>query len=166
MNRLKYFTAWIVQILFDIMSCAVVQRWKDQIRAESHPPVINYWAPPQFMWLHRHHHPCPSPHPVHQPPHQDSTLSLATSRWGEGFFFHSVQTLTELFELYLNVKSTNTSANFHSYFCFFHHIKPAIVKIPILLNWFLTHNHKKYDKRGHQRIFSYRFVVYILYMIH
>ena len=42
MNRLKYFTAWIVQILFDIMSCAVVQRWKDQIRAESHPPVINY----------------------------------------------------------------------------------------------------------------------------
>lgn len=25
-----------------------------------------------------------SPHPHHQPPHQDSTLSLATNRWAEG----------------------------------------------------------------------------------
>lgn len=31
----------------------------------------------------------PSPHPVHQPPHQDSTLSLATNRWGEGCFSFS-----------------------------------------------------------------------------
>lgn len=37
-----------------------------------------------------------SPHSAHQPPHQDSTLSLATNRWGDGerAFFHSVQTLT------------------------------------------------------------------------
>lgn len=29
-------------LLLDIMSCAVEQRWKDQIRAQSHPPIINY----------------------------------------------------------------------------------------------------------------------------
>lgn len=34
-----------------------------------------------------------SPHPAHQPPHQNLTLSLGTNRWGEGFF-PLLQTLT------------------------------------------------------------------------